>query len=82
MCRHMHVRVHAKMIFGAFFFWLKKVNMPTSTTETTTQRYLWLYRRAVVKGIQIFSPLFIRILKGEPLEQFTIITLKRTEMQR
>ncbi len=32
-------------------------------TETTAQRYLWLNRHAVVKGIQITSPSFICILK-------------------
>ncbi len=32
-------------------------------TETTAQRYLWLNRRAIVKGIQITSPSFICILK-------------------
>ncbi len=36
-----------------------------SHTEITAQRYLWLNRRAVVKGIQITSPSFICILKAK-----------------
>ncbi len=55
--------------FGAFFFffffffcWKRLIYLP-SRTETTAQRYLWLNRHAVVKGIQITSPSFICILK-------------------
>ncbi len=66
LCRRMYMRVRAKMVFGAFFFFLpKKINTPILYTETTAQCYLWLYRRAVVKGIQIISPLFIYILKAD-----------------
>ncbi len=43
-----------------------------SRTETTAQRYLWLNRRAVVKGIQITSPSFIRILKSS-LPPITVV---------
>ncbi len=63
----MYVRVRAKMIFVAFLFLLKKLIHRLSHSETTAQRYLWLYRRAVVKGIQIVSPSFICILKGAPV---------------
>ncbi len=47
-----------------FFFCWKRLIYLLSRTETTAQRYLWLNRRAVVKGIQIASASFICILKA------------------
>ncbi len=47
-----------------------------SRTETTAQRYLWLYRRAVMKGIQIVSPSFIYILKDKSTIGNTAIHIK------
>ncbi len=46
-----------------FFFCWKRLTHLLSRTETTAQRYLWLYRCVVVKGIQIVSLSFIRMLK-------------------
>ncbi len=61
----MYVRIRPKMIFDAFFFFFAKKRLIylILCTETTAQRYLWLNRRAVVKGIQIASLSFICILK-------------------
>ncbi len=44
------------MIFGVLFFAEKYL---LSRTETTAQRYLWLYRHTVVKGILIVSPSYM-----------------------
>ncbi len=62
----MYVRTRPKMIFSAFFFFFcwKRLTYLLLHTETTAQYYLWLYHHAIVKGIQIISPLFICILKG------------------
>ncbi len=63
--RRMYVRVHPKMISGTFFFFAeKRLIYLLSRIETTAQRYLWLNRRAVVKGIQIASPSFIKVTDG------------------
>ncbi len=63
----MYVHVHPKMIFGTFFFWKRLIYL-LSRTGTTAQCYLWLNHHAVVKGIQIASPSFICILKGQAWE--------------
>ncbi len=54
LCRHTYI--HAKMIFRVFIFTEKDLLLQT---ETTAQRYLWLYRHTVVKGIPIVSPLYM-----------------------
>ncbi len=48
----MQTNVHAKMIFRVFFFFFAEKDL-FSGTETTAQRYLWLYCHAVVKSIPI-----------------------------
>ncbi len=45
-----------------FFFWKRLIHL-LLRTETTAQGYLWLNRRAAVKGIQTASPSFICIFK-------------------
>ncbi len=52
-----------KWYSALFFLCWKRLIYLLLCTETTAQRYLWLNRRAVVKGIQIASPSFICILK-------------------
>ncbi len=52
--------VRAKIIFGVFFA-EKDLLLPT---ETTAQRYLWLYHRAVVRKVYQLSLHHICILKG------------------
>ncbi len=65
----MYVCVRPKMIFSpSLFFCWKRLTYLLSCTETTAQHHLWLYRRTAVNGIQIVSPLFICILKGEALQ--------------
>ncbi len=43
-------------------------------TESTAQRDLWLYHRAVVKGMQIVSPSFILYTQSSTHAQYRNLT--------
>ncbi len=59
MCTYV-LKLYSALFF--FFYW-KRLKYLLLRTEITAQRHLWLNHSAVVKGIQIVSPLFICILK-------------------
>ncbi len=55
------------LVYQTAIWSLEGLTYLLSHTEITAQHYLWLYRRTIVKGIRIVSPLFICILKASTL---------------